>query len=396
MLAVCSQSLMDIMMCLLLLVWLYGVWQSHKLSGLGFRKIGIEWAFAGYLVTIVLGFIFNSVLQPEWFYVFFKFTWIFSLYFFINFYEAIDFDLVKTLKFMGTLVIIPVVGALVIFIQTNSQGLPEEFRLLGFVNSATYYAHGNAMLLVFLLNLFLFLYKKISRSWNIMILVSLTLMVISIYFTYTRGIWISLFLSTVLMGLVTRNIKKVVAIFSLTFAAVLILFLTSQQFKDRLHHSLSAKANHERVDLFNVNVQMWKEYPLLGIGYGENIRRNREYWDRPEWNRPAEYITSHAHNQYLNVLSTTGILGFIFFMSFISFFLRKNYLMFKAESAKNTVSTRYILLHGCLWMQFEFLLACLTDVSFEYAKIRILLVLTWALVMALDKPPKPQLTIGAA
>lgn len=143
----------------------------------------------------------------------------------------------------------------------------------------------------------------------------------------------------------------------------------------------------QRINLLKVNLQMWREYPWLGIGHGENLRRNREYWDRPEWNMPPNYITSHAHNQYVNVLATTGILGFIAFMSFFSFFLIKN-IKLLIKASHNKASANYALLFACLWAQIEFWLACLTDVSFEYAKIRALLILVWALVIALEKNAK--------
>ena len=48
---------------------------------------------------------------------------------------------------------------------------------------------------------------------------------------------------------------------------------------------------------------------------------------------------------------------------------------------------RFALLVVALWAQWQFVLACLTDVSFEYAKIRALILLVWALVIAIDQKP---------
>ena len=159
-----------------------------------------------------------------------------------------------------------------------------------------------------------------------------------------------------------------------------VLFAVMPGFREQLTR---IESNQERANLLKLNLQIFKEYPLLGIGYGENLRRNREYWDRPEWNMPVDYITSHAHNQYVNVLATTGIFGLLFFLSFFLFFVWKNISMLRQEPDKR--SFRYVLIFGCLWVQLEMLLACLTDVTFEYAKIRALYLFAWALLFAIDR-----------
>jgi O-antigen ligase len=211
--------------------------------------------------------------------------------------------------------------------------------------------------------------------------ISLFLLGISILLTFTRGIWLSIFFSTVIMSAILSYKRTIMLILGF---GILIggLFLAWPKFQDRMLHTKNVAANMERINLFNVNIQMWKEHPILGIGYGENVRRNREYWDRPEWNMPPEYMTSHAHNQFLNVLTTTGVLGLIPFVIFMSFFFFRNIKVLKRATPG---SAGYILLFCCLWGQIEFLLACLTDVSFEYAKIRALLVLIWAIVIATER-----------
>jgi O-antigen ligase len=263
----------------------------------------------------------------------------------------------------------------------------ENSRITGLVNSATYHAHGNAVLFVILIGCLYFSYHRLSSLWKVISLVSTTLLGMSIYLTYTRGIWISIFVSSALM-LFYLDPKKLVKLCILT----VVVFFCALQFSPKLQERVQQTttlltSNEERVSLLKVNLQIWREYPLFGIGYGENLRRNREYWDRPEWNKPADYITSHAHNQFVNVLSTTGVFGFFFFCAFYFYFFYKNVkLIQKSRTEKRTES--YAILMTCLWAQLEFFFACFTDVSFEYAKIRALLILVWAFLAAWQAHPQ--------
>ena len=184
------------------------------------------------------------------------------------------------------------------------------------------------------------------------------------------------------------DFKKLVKMFSLTAVVFLCVLQFSSKLQERVQQTKSLLvSNEERVSLLKVNLQIWREYPLFGIGYGENLRRNREYWNRPEWNKPADYITSHAHNQFINVLSTTGIFGFFFFCAFYFYFFYKNIKLIQTSRAEKKTES-YAILMTCLWVQLEFFLACFTDVSFEYAKIRALLILVWALLAALQARPQ--------
>ena len=115
---------------------------------------------------------------------------------------------------------------------------------------------------------------------------------------------------------------------------------------------------------------------------GENQRRNREYWDRPEWQMPSDYIKSHAHNQLVNVLSTTGLVGLFFFLLFTVNYVATNVRLFK-HATKASLQEKWLLI--CLTSQFAFILSCLSDVTFEYAKLRILILIPWALLMSLKQ-----------
>lgn len=383
--AVSSQTLLDAVMIAISIIWVIFFIRERRYPDLMFKKIGTEWLFLGYFLVVVSGFIFNASPDAPWFENLLKFLWILNLYILVFAFETAPIILEKVIKFIAVLVFFPTIYSLISYLHgTDLITGRDNSRITGLVNSATYHAHGNAVIFVFLMALYLFTYRKMTTRWQFFCIVSIALLGASIFLTLTRGIWLSIVISSVLMAALIRW-KRAFQV--LTFLGLLfgVMFFSFGVFRARIatpmHNDGSAM---ERINLFKVNIQMWQEYPLLGIGMGENLRRNREYWDRPEWKMPDEYITSHAHNQFINVLSTTGVFGLIFFCSFYFFFIYKNVLHLKSLSHQKS-SPEYILSFACLWVQLEFLLGCLTDVSFEYAKIRALLILVWALVVVLDR-----------
>ncbi|MEK7643942.1 MAG: O-antigen ligase family protein [Patescibacteria group bacterium] len=88
-----------------------------------------------------------------------------------------------------------------------------------------------------------------------------------------------------------------------------------------------------RLRYWQMAVDGWKEKPLLGWGYGQfEVISNRYYnpslYDFEEW-------TDHAHNYFLDVLSTTGLLGLLAYLAIFSIaidYARRNYLEKKISS----------------------------------------------------------------
>lgn len=381
--AVTSQSMLDLFISILFLIWLTQVIKSKSFKCSQINFIGIEWAFLGYLIVIILGFIFNASKDAEVARSLLKFIWLGQFYIFIYSFENIKLKLKQLILYFSLFFIIPNVYALVsYFLGYDLITKQDSDRILGMVSSATYHAHGNAVIFVMFFAIVILSFKKLPVKFKILCLATLILYFASIFLTFTRGIWISIFLSGLFMYSII-SIRKSLYLLIASVGLVSLMYTTWPHFHRRINHAFDMQANHERVNLVMVNYKIWSEYPLLGIGFGENLRRNREYWDILKM--PEGYITSHAHNEYLNVMATTGIFGLFFVLYIFSFFLKKNWKMLKETSEKK--SFRYTILFACLWAQVEFYLACLTDVSFEYAKIRALLLLVWALIIAVDKNP---------
>lgn len=383
--AVTSQTLLDVMISLLFLAWIFIYWRADSKSSHRISWTGIEWAFIGYLMVIIAGFIFSASPEAEVTWSLKKFVWLPHFYIFIYALKQLRLDRLTLLKYFSIVFLLPNIYALICYLLGYDivTGIVNE-RVIGLVSSATYHAHANGIVFVFF-SAFLFLsYQHLSRNMKIMTVLAYTIFALSVFLTFTRGIWAAILVSTILMyTLFSYRLSVKILIGAGAVAAI--SFFTWPQFNERIQHSLSIEKNHERADLFMVNYQMFFEHPFLGIGYDENKRRVREYWDRI--GMPDDYIISHAHNQFVNVLSTTGLLGLLFFLYIFSFFLKTNWQLIK-NTSRTLTPVRHMFLFACMWAQLEFILGCLTDVSFEYAKIRELILIVWALVIAIKLKPE--------
>lgn len=378
--AVSSQSLLDFFSILLLGGMLFDYFFKRNVS---INWIGIEWAILAYFAIISFGLWIRNVPAEDVEFQIVRLTWLPTLFVYIYGVSKLNLKFKTMLFYFSLAFLLPNFYSILTYLfQFDYFTNVPITRAIGLVNSATYHAHANAILFVVFSAMLFFGYSKINNRQRIFFIMALSIFFVSILVTMVRGIWFSIFFSTLLMAAVL-NWKLALKFTGAACVVFGLIFAASPQFRARLNPENSTASSDERKNLLKLNWQMFQEYPVLGIGYGENLRRNREYWDKPEWNMPKDYITSHAHNEYVNVLATTGVLGFVFFMCFISFFVRKNWLLLKAQTEKK--SLRYALIFACMWAQIEFLMACLTDVTFEYAKIRALYLFVWALLICLER-----------
>jgi len=382
--AVTSQSLLDFFLIVLGILWLKDIVQLKLYkTNWGFHRIGIEWAILGYFLVVLFGVLFNSSKDHEAIREITKFTWVLHLYILIYAFKKIDFNISKWVPYFSVGFFLQSLYAIIGYFH-GSDFITGRYsdRVLGLLNSSTYHAHAFAVIFIFFLASLFFKWNTLSRFLRFFSILSILTVFVGIYLTYTRGIWFSIAASTLFMlGLYNR--KLALRFFTGGVLAIIFAFFVFEKFHDRILHSFSLKENSERVSIYKANLDMFINHPIFGVGPSENTKIIADYWEK--WGTP-DFILSHAHNQFLNVLSTVGILGFIFFIWFWYYFLSANWnslIKYKISGSLDLKNKKTFILFTCLWAQVEFYLACLTDVSFEYAKIRILIIFVWAMMISI-------------
>lgn len=385
---VASQTLLDLAMSLIFVLFVKEA-VTRKFQNFSPLRIPhlFEYGIIFYFVAIVSGLLILGITDPEAWLRLSKFYWVINLYLLIWAFSRFDFQPVALIKFFSWGFLFPNIYA--IFSSLYGYDFIRHqravsFRLTGLLDSATYHAHANALIFTFFLTLLYFYFSKLSRFYKCLSIVAALLMCVGILMTFTRGVWLSIALTTLIFLFFQHRKLMLLAVFS-GFVFLTSLYLTSENFRARVAYTLNTQTtDQQRWNLLKLHVLMVKKSPILGIGYANSLSHTSpETWTNYGFEYvPGKMIDSHAHNQLLNVLATTGIVGLIPFALFYFWFLFTNINLVRKFKETNQMGY-YILSMACLMTQIEYILANLTDIGFEYAKIRSLILLVWALVFCM-------------
>lgn len=195
--------------------------------------------------------------------------------------------------------------------------------------------------------------------------------------TQSRGAWASLFISTVIIGLLLlvkimkkKRIYLVAAAALLVVAIIVGIGLYSMAHADQLQPGIKQAEGTLlfRIQLWNLAVPIVKANPLWGIGLN-NFRLEPE----------VRYFLSSAHNQFLHVAVELGIPALI---TYLAILLLMGYMCVRVWK-KSAAAWMRITALGLGWGQLAFLFFGLTDAIPPGAKVGIIFWISLALISVL-------------
>ena len=137
--------------------------------------------------------------------------------------------------------------------------------------------------------------------------------------------------------------------------------ITSLDFRSNLTKSVS---NQSRWGIQYASLQVFKEHPVVGVGYGQQAYHNRFHY--PVWATTNNYefrliyknqlIKSFppGYNLYLRVLVETGIIGLLLFLSIVLLAIKKSSRLIKSKDP-HTKIFGVVLLVSFVGAAFNFL-----------------------------------------
>ncbi|MCX7910533.1 MAG: tetratricopeptide repeat protein [Endomicrobia bacterium] len=187
----------------------------------------------------------------------------------------------------------------------------------------------------------LFIQKKFYLKF-ILLIVCITSFVV-LYYTKTRAAFIGIFVGFLFfIYFLFSSKRKLIYLSSLIVIFLVFLFFTRNIWLRHQAHPL----------IWRDTIKMWLSSPIFGVGFGkfhiefvkfasEDLRK---IW--PE----KSFIINDAHNEYLQILSESGIVGFVLFLIPIVLFfyevLKKTEILPQKEKAQKIIILS--LLSGCL------------------------------------------------
>lgn len=383
-----SQSGMDFFSGVLFLTALYwsfkyrdNEWSWPRL------KMGVLWAI--WVSVIACGLWLNSATNGP--HLFFEFRWIIDLYIFIFFFcifgrntKLISIFSVILSVCSGAALLFYALGFNPIYQSWADRDTSYYWRAGGLFDHSMPLAHSYGPILLVFAGI-LITSGADRKKYSPWIYIALASTALTILLTFTRGVWMG-----VIVGLTTMtcliNRKKALTLLLAIGSVCVLIFAGSEKIRHRIMATVNFtnRGDHERITLWRANWEIFKDHPVLGIGYEQNVIHLREYYDR--LGVPPGYFEAHAHNQYIHLLAGTGLLGLICYLVFIAFALYQSIIAYKT-AANNEF--RGIAL-GAIGAQICFHVGSLTESNFSIGKNRfmILFIIGWAIAIRLQTNSK--------
>jgi O-antigen ligase len=366
-----AQSLMDLADFLLVITAIFIAFREGEFRNL-LTSVRIYFLWPIWIGALMLGFVYGAPVEAKvaaknlW-----EFRWMFSFLCYVYLFKKVPWETSHTSGFVKSLILallfVSVLDMALFFINYHL-----DPRAGGLFHHSMPFAHTMGPAALFLLFAGFRMAGPSSESrdrssfiWRGIFALTPLLAMGLVILTMTRGVWlgcvVALLVGSLFMGVKFFAKTSFVLIFSM-----LLLFIGSEKVQKRvLSQSYAAsQSNNERLLYWESNFEIFKDYPLFGIGYSQNNVHVEEYLKK----RGVDWlIGGHAHNQYLHFLAGTGILGLSCYLFFL-FYLLKSGLVALFKMSKS--SPQYCLLLGAWTGMLCFCIGSLTESNFSIAKNR--------------------------
>jgi len=246
-------------------------------------------------------------------------------------------------------------------------GRQEGFRTKGFHPSGISYAH-NLLFSLTLISAWLSAPGLPWRRWMLLV-GAWGLMIFALLFSLTRGVWIAYVCILFLLGLIKGG-KVLTGVIGGVALLGFFLLSAGPGVQERAWKALDIGENLGRSQIWLANIDMVKERPLLGWGYG-NYRKFRE----PFYQRyPQANHTAHAHNSFLQVWVDSGLFGLLAFLSFFWILVQMGWKTYRLLPPEEEPLRSLAL--GAMLSIIGFLIGGLTQHNFGDAEVVIVM---WAM-----------------
>ncbi|HPZ08892.1 MAG TPA: O-antigen ligase family protein [Candidatus Eremiobacteraeota bacterium] len=209
----------------------------------------------------------------------------------------------------------------------------------------------------------LFFKKKLQKKELLMWIFINIILITALVLSLSRGSWVSL-LSVILfyLFLKRRDKKKFyLTIIILLISGIISVILMPDFILSRVNsifkYSTDTAILH-RFDLWKSSFKMFLHHPLIGIGTGNF---DYVYPDYAIVGPAYKLVANHANNMYINILTETGLSGFIIFMWYITVLWKEVINSYKKKYSDEflylfSVGFSGILLALCIHGFFDYML----------------------------------------
>lgn len=195
----------------------------------------------------------------------------------------------------------------------------------------------------------------------------------TLFLTFSRTLWVALPIGILLL-LFWNFTGKWRVVLSLVFLSAFLGMSQVPVIRARLSDGIGVSSRQE---LWKANWEFFKLRPLLGVGWRQNQELSGIYFESI---RPGQdYFQGHAHNNFLDMLAGTGLLGTLSWLAWciFAFWVLRGPLIRREAGARGLV---------CAWIVFH--INGLTQLNFWEGKVTHQLVSMMALALVWSRESK--------
>ncbi|MGF7056576.1 O-antigen ligase family protein [Brassicibacter mesophilus] len=268
------------------------------------------------LLMMVISMILSSIFSEIWYVsVFFSIFFIIQVLFSISvstFLDESDFSRVLSIiMYLG--IAVSVIGLFQYYFQIGNIQKSWIDKNVYNIDFRVYSTFFNPNILAIFLNLTIITsVVSITETNKTKILVPAAICTMTstvcLLLTYSRGGWIPLCISFVLLGIFDRRFLKYIVVFGAIFGGFDYASDVGRLMPQKI--VIDSSVGY-RIKLWKASFDIIQDNPILGIGKGT-------VWNKiPEYSNTITAYVSHVHNVFLQILVDTGVVGATVFVIFI-------------------------------------------------------------------------------
>ncbi len=259
-----SQTLVDVADTLVITSALFLAFKRKELKDF-FTSFKPAWLWPLWLFIIILGIVVNvGISNGKAWSDFLEFRWILTFLGFI--YLASRWLEQDKLILTWAWILVPLNIITIVVDLMGSAG-----RAQGLLKATMAFSQNIAPIMCLFAVYCFSSWSSLNRKNKILFAVVAVTSTALMFMTYTRGVWIGSFVG-ISMALAIWNRKYLVG-FLVTFGVIIsMLVITSNTARNRvLNKSIhETQSNDERIALWKGNWRIIQDYPILGVGHGQN------------------------------------------------------------------------------------------------------------------------------
>ena len=190
----------------------------------------------------------------------------------------------------------------------NAPGAPGHYGAMGLFISRLTFGHNALVFLSLFSGVLIAGSARGALRW--LLALSTAVGLVALVMTLDRGAWLGLIAAAaaLLVAVLWRAGPRKAGAALASLLPALAMLLAWGPSRERLSSALSVAANRDRVFIWSRALEIIRDHPLTGVGFGNFHNVCSRYYDRVD---PAFPMRTWAHNSLLSLLAETGPLGLV-------------------------------------------------------------------------------------